>query len=261
MAAEVIGAGHPVVFLHSNVCDRRMWRAQLDGIGAHHKAIAYDRRGFGETHAEPEDFSSVADLIAVIDALAGDAPVTLVGCSQGGKIALDAALLHPSRIGALVLIAPSVGGAPEAVHPPEINALLARQKAATQAGDLDQVNAIQARLWLDGPLAPEGRVTGPARQLFLNMNGIALRSPPTGANLDLAPAFHRLGEMQAPALVVWGDLDFAHIQERSRHVASAVPHAASRVLAAAAHLPSLEQPAEVTGLIGEFLVSQLWLLK
>jgi len=44
LAAEVVGSGDPVVFLHAGVCDRRMWRAQLDGVGANNKAIAYDRR-------------------------------------------------------------------------------------------------------------------------------------------------------------------------------------------------------------------------
>lgn len=47
-----------------------MWHAQLDGIGADNRAIAYDRRGFGETRAEKESFSAVADLMAVIDATA-----------------------------------------------------------------------------------------------------------------------------------------------------------------------------------------------
>jgi hypothetical protein len=46
-----------------------MWRAQLDGIGTSNKAIAYDQRGFGETCADAEDFSAVADLMAVIDGL------------------------------------------------------------------------------------------------------------------------------------------------------------------------------------------------
>jgi len=50
--------------------------------------------------------------MAVVDAVAGDTPPILVGCFRGGKIAIDAALLYPSRVCALVLIAPSVGGAP-----------------------------------------------------------------------------------------------------------------------------------------------------
>jgi len=95
-------------------------------------------------------------------------------------------------------------------------------------------------------LAAEGRVTGEARRLFLDMNRIVLRSPPVGSNLDVAPAFHRLSEISAPSLVIWGDLDFPHVQERSRHVATTL-------LNGAAHLPSRERPNEVTGLLAAFV--------
>jgi pimeloyl-ACP methyl ester carboxylesterase len=253
LAAEVVGSGDPVVFLHAGVCDRRMWRAQLDGVGAKHKAVAYDRRGFGETRAETEDFSAVVDLMAVIDATANSTPAILVGCSQGGQIALDAALRHPSRVRALVLISPSVTGAPAAIYPPEIQDLMAHLKKAQEAGDLDQANAIKAHLWLDGPLQPEGRITGQVRRLFLDMNAIALRSSPTGSNLDVAPAFHRLNEISAPSLVIWGDLDFPHIQERSRHIAATVSNGSGHDLTGAAHLPSLERPADITRLTSEFI--------
>jgi pimeloyl-ACP methyl ester carboxylesterase len=253
LAVNVVGDGDPVVFLHAAVCDSRMWRAQLDAIGASNKAIAYDRRGFGETRAEKEDFSAVADLLDVIDAAGNGAPAILVGCSQGGRVALDAALLHPSYVRALVLIAPAASGAPEPIYPPDIEGLMAKLKNAEQAGDLDRVNAIKAHLWVDGPLQPEGRVTGEARRLFLDMNAIALRSPPIGANLDVAPTFDRLREISFPSLVMWGDLDFPHIQERCRHIATTMPNASGHVLTGMAHLPSLERPAEITNLVAAFI--------
>ena len=69
LAVEFVGSGDPVIFLHAGDCDRPIWRAQLNGIGISNKAIAYDRRGCGETNAEREDFSAVADLM-VVDATA-----------------------------------------------------------------------------------------------------------------------------------------------------------------------------------------------
>lgn len=253
LAVEVVGSGDPVVFLHAGDCDRRMWRAQMDGVGASNKAIAYDRRGCGETRAEREDFSAVADLMTVMDATADGKPVILVGCSEGGRIALDAVLRHPPRFRGLVLIAPSVTGAPEAAYSPEIKGVMAQLKEAEATGDLGQVIAIKARLWLDGPLAPEGRVTGQARELFLDMQATALRSPPVGSNLDVAPAFHQLGEISAPTLVIQGDLDFPHIQERSSHIATTVLSGSHHELAGAAHLPDLERPTDITRLLKKFI--------
>jgi len=253
LAAEIAGMGDPVILLHAGVCDRRMWRAQLQGLAATHQAMAYDRRGFGETCTEPEDFSAVSDLIAVMDALTDGRPAILVGCSQGGGLAIDAALRHPSRVRALVLIAPNVTGAPAAIYPPELEHMMAELKAAQQGGDLNRVNTIRARLLLDGPLAAEGRIVGEMRRLFLDMNGMVLRSSPVGSNLDVAPAFHRLNEISAPTLVISGDLDFPHVQERSRHVASTLLNGSWQLLSGTAHLPSLERPAEVTRLIAEFV--------
>jgi pimeloyl-ACP methyl ester carboxylesterase len=253
LAAEVIGIGDAVVFLHAGVCNRRMWRAQLDSVGATHQAIAYDRRGFGETRCEADDYSSVEDLLSVIDAVANGAPVILVGCSQGGRIAIDAALMHPSRVRALILIAPSVFGSPTPVYPSEIAKLMAELKEADERGDIDRVNAIEAHLWLDGPLAPEARVQGSARELFLDMNGIALRAPPSGTNRDSVTAFQRLREIAMPTLVIQGDLDFPHIQERSRYIAATIPNATHRELHGVAHVPSVEQPERVTSLIVEFV--------
>jgi pimeloyl-ACP methyl ester carboxylesterase len=255
LAVEVVGDGDPIVFLHAAVADKRMWRAQIESVGVNNKAIAYDRRGFGETLYGEEEFSSVTDLLAVIEALAGDKHPILVGCSQGGRIALDAALLHPSKIRGLVLIAPNIAGAPEEPNSFEIRRLLEQQKEVIEAGNVDDVNFIKARLWLDGPLAPEGRVGGEARQLLFDMNAIVLQSPPTGTDVDItsvSPAFHQLKEISMPSLIIWGDLDFPHIQDRCRLAASNMANGSSHELVGTGHLPSLDRPEEISRLIEDF---------
>lgn len=253
LAAAVAGAGRPVVFLHAAICDSRMWQAQWQALSEDHMAIAYDRRGFGATRAEQQDHSAVADLLTVLDAVPAHEPAILVACSQGGRVALDTALLHPQRVDGLFLISPSVAAAPEPVYAPDIAALLAQQRQAEASHDLDLLNAVKARLWLDGPLQPENRVTGEKRALFLEMNGTALRLPSTGANNDNVPAYQRLGEITAPALIACGSFDFPHIQERCRRMAEIMPHAAFRPLLGTAHLPSLEQPDIITTLLLSFL--------
>lgn len=253
LAVEMAGDGIPVVFLHAAICDRRMWRAQLDGLGAGYRAIAYDRRGFGQTRADSETYSAVADLMAVIDAATDGQPVILAGCSQGARVALDAALTHPASVRGLVLVSPTVAGAPEAVPSLPMRALMALLKDAEADGDIDRLNRLKARLFLDGALATEGRVGGAIRELFLDMNGRALRTAPAGTSLDAVPAFARLPRCAVPTLVAWGGLDFPHIQERSRRVAALLPNAESWEAPGAAHLLSLEQPAIFTERIAAFM--------
>ncbi|CAB3810637.1 alpha/beta fold hydrolase [Paraburkholderia fynbosensis] len=253
LATEAIGSGDPIVFLHARVADRQMWGHQMREVGASHQAIAYDRRGFGETVAEAENHSAVEDLIAVLESVTDGSPAVLVACSQGGGIALDGALRYSSHVRALVLIAPSVTGAPPLNHPALIENLLARLAAAEANGDIDDVLSIRTSLWLDGPFEPRGRVIGDARRLFHEMNSVALRLPPPGTNIDEPIAYERLTDVSVPTLVICGDLDLPSIQERSRYVAANVPFGTFHQISGSAHLPSLERPQEVTNLIIDFI--------
>ena len=256
LAAEVRGAGAPVVFLHAGVADRRMWRSELAAleVAGGYRGIAYDRRGFGESLHADEQYSHVADLAAILDATAGGAPAVLVGCSQGGRIAIDAALAMPERVRALVLVAPAISGAPEqATFAPAIEAWIERMEKAEAQADVDRINALEAHAWLDGPLAPEGRVGGAVRALFLEMNGIALRAEQRGTEIAPEPAYDRVHRIAAPALVVWGDLDFPHLGERCEYLAARMPAATSLLICDAAHLPNLEYPDAFNRALHAFL--------
>ena len=69
----------------------------------------------------------------------------------------------------------------------------------------------------------------------------------------MAPAYPRLDEISAPALVLWGELEFPHIQARSRHIATVMPNGSGQALAGTAHLPSLDRPAEIAALVAAFI--------
>ena len=260
IAADMAGGGAPVVFLHAGVADRRMWRAQLAALAAATppwSALAYDRRGFGETAQADEPYSQVGDLLRVLETFAPGRPAILVGCSQGGRIAIDAALAEPARVRALVLVASAISGAPAPTSfPPGIQAWIARIEAAEAEADVDAINALEAHGWLDGPLSPEGRVSGAARELFLSMNGVALRSEKRGLESGPRSAFDRLQQITAPALVLWGELDFPHVLADCRHLAAQLPNAQAQLLSGTAHLPNLEQPQRFNQLLLAFLAAQ-----
>ncbi|MGH2718347.1 MAG: alpha/beta fold hydrolase [Actinomycetota bacterium] len=77
-------------------------------------AILYDLRGHGRSDQPVDGYTlddSVEDLLGVVEALAVDAPVHLVGHSYGASIALRAGLLYPDRLASLALIEPHCAGA------------------------------------------------------------------------------------------------------------------------------------------------------
>jgi pimeloyl-ACP methyl ester carboxylesterase len=231
-----------VLLIHAGVADRRSWCHVVERLAPEHRCVAFDMRGFGETSYEREDgWSPVADALAVLDA-AGLARPILVACSIGGEIAIDLALAYPQRIAGLVLIGTAVRGGP---LPPVEQAgrtaeLSARLEAADAAGDIDAINRLEAWMWLDGPTAPEGRVKGRPRELFLDMNGRALRAKDPGRQAELPPAWPRLGAIDVPTLLMVGQLDTRNLQLISEQAAALIPEARFRPLDGVAHLPHLE---------------------
>ena len=248
------GEGKPLIFLHAGVADQRMWDQQVVALQNSYQVITYDRRGFGKTTSPNEAFSHVEDLRGVFNQL-GISVATLVGCSQGGRIAIDFALTYPQLVSALMLLAPAVTGAPEpAVYPPEIQAHLDELDAAEKANNIECINAIEANLWLDGPTSRAGRVRGATRKLFLDMNGIALKMPELTQEHEPSSAYERLANLSLPTLVVWGELDFPHIQQRCRYLVDTIPAAIGRKIRDAAHLINLEQPHQINELLREWLM-------
>lgn len=255
LKGDYSGEGPGVVLLHAGVADRRMWQGQVAALRRAHRVAAYDRRGFGETSSQDEAFSNVQDLSAVLDYLELETP-TLVGCSQGGRVAIDYALTYPNRVRSLVLVAPAVSGAPAPSEmPAEIESLLEELDRADEAEDIERVNQIEAHLWLDGPTSQEGRVSGKARDLFLAMNGAALRVPELTQAQEPPSAYEQLKALTLPTLLLWGSLDFPHVQTRCRHLAETLPTVQVEVMAGAAHLPNLEQSERFNKRLLDFLAS------
>jgi pimeloyl-ACP methyl ester carboxylesterase len=249
------GGGPQLAFLHAAIADHRSWSSLLRLLTPDMDVLAYDQRGFGATTYEAEGHDQVVDLLAVLDACHYERPV-LVGNSRGGQIALDFTLTHPERVAALVLLAPAVSGAPKVAESdlrPEEAAFWRELEAAEASGDLDALNRGEIRLWLDGLDAPEGRVTGGARQLALDMNAIALSAASPGHEPRVVDAWSRLGEIACPVLVLVGDLDMSHLQARCHDLARRIPGAQLRVIPDVAHLPALEQPEMVADMVRAFL--------
>ncbi len=241
------GTSGLVALLHEGIADRRGWQQVAGHLAPAVTAVAYDRRGYGESPVSTAPFTHVDDLVAVLDRY-GTEPAWLVGASAGGLLALDAALSVPDRVAGLVLIAPAVSGAPEA----ELDQVTKRFETLIDAagGDLREANRLETWLWLDGPSAPQGRVGGQARALALNMNAIILgNGAPEHSGSAGLRAWDRLEEIQVPATVACGQLDIPFIRARSKELASRLPRGSYQELPGVAHQPYLEQPWQITELI------------
>lgn len=98
-----------VVFVHGLVMDNlsSFYFTLANPIAETAEVVLYDLRGHGMSERPAAGYrvdDLVADLASLLDALAIDRPVTLVGNSFGGLVALAFAAAHPARVARLALI-------------------------------------------------------------------------------------------------------------------------------------------------------------
>jgi pimeloyl-ACP methyl ester carboxylesterase len=145
-----------LVALHAGVTDSRSWTTMFDLLEGMPTLVAYDRRGYGASPLPDAEYNSLDDLVQVLTQVA-PAGAWLLGNSIGGRLALDLAVSRPDLVAGLILLSPGVSGAPEQEFDETSAQLFEVDVKAFEAGDLEQVAAIEAKLWLDGPAAAEGR--------------------------------------------------------------------------------------------------------
>jgi pimeloyl-ACP methyl ester carboxylesterase len=107
VAYEVRGSGTPaIVLVHGWSCDRAYWRHQVGEFAQHHRVVALDLAGHGESGGGRRDWTMRAfgrDVAAVVDQL-GLRDVVLIGHSMGVDVVVEAALELHGRVRGLVLV-------------------------------------------------------------------------------------------------------------------------------------------------------------
>jgi len=240
-----------LIALHAGVADSRSWSAMFDLLEGMPTLVAYDRRGYGASPLPDAGYDSLDDLASVLNQTAAER-VWLLGNSIGGRLALDLAVTQAERVAGLILLSPGVSGAPEKEFDETTARLLHADLRAFEAGDLAGAAAIEAKLWLDGPNAAEGRVAGAARALALEMNRAALASETERERLERdpgIPAWDQLARLTTPVTVACGALDVPAVIDEGRAIADRIPGARFAELEDVAHLPSLEAPERVAELV------------
>lgn len=109
-----LGAGSgTVVFLHGLVMDNlSSWYFTVaNRVAKRRPVVLYDLRGHGRSERPASGYAVsdlVADLDGLLDALDIGEPITLVGNSFGGLLAIAYAAAHPERCAGLALVDPHV---------------------------------------------------------------------------------------------------------------------------------------------------------
>ena len=251
------GEGPAVVLLHGFTGSGATWDHLTRRLRARFTTVTADLPGHGRSSA-PADPGRYAllrfadDLQRLLDILGLNA-VALLGYSLGGRAALQFALRHGSRLSALVLESASSG------------ILHAAERAARAAADAELADFIEREgmeafvdrweklpLWASqSAVHAEVRASLRAQRLRGVPSGLAnsLRGAGAGAMEAVAD---RLGEIEAPTLLIAGALDEKYTAAAAA-MAEAMPHARAAIVADAGHAVHLERPDDFADLVEGFL--------
>jgi 3-oxoadipate enol-lactonase len=244
----VAGDGPAVVLIHAGVCDSRMWDPQWAAFARDHRTVRYDLRGFGRSELTPGRYAHARDLANLLGEL-GVGRAALVGASFGGRVAMELAVARPDLVEALVVAGASLPGHDWSAP---MRAFFAEEDAAVERGDLDAAVEANLRLWVDGQGRPPEAVDPEVRQRVGVMQRRAFelqlpiyQDPEKDEEEELEPGWaDRLGTVWAPALVLVGEYDVADFHQFADRIAGELPRATAATVAGAAHLPSMERPAD-----------------
>lgn len=250
---EDSGGGGPVLlFSHGYLMDSTMWHPQvlaLEGLAPDYRCIRWDERGFGNTVATgPFTYwDSADDGVALLDELGVDTAVW-VGMSQGGFLSLRAALAHPDRVSALVLVDSQAGVDDEAT----LESYRAMEHIVEQGSD-DEFAAVLPLV--AAIIIGDEAIAAPWIETWKGMDRAGSR-PAFDALVERDDITGRLGEITCPALVVHGTADAAIPMARAEALAAGLPGSHGVVpIEGAGHASNLTHPDLVNPPLIEFLAT------
>jgi pimeloyl-ACP methyl ester carboxylesterase len=254
------GVGEAIVCLHGLGGTKASFMPTLRALApAEYRVVAFDLPGFGDSHKPrraPYDAAwFAATTLELLDALGLDR-AHLIGNSMGGRIAIEAGLRDPGRVGKIVLLSPALAWLRERqwkwllqLPLPQLGFLQPTPRWAVEpivrrlvpGGDRGW-SAAGVDEFLRSYLTPAGRVAfyESARNIYMD--------EPDGED----GFWTRIRELSPETMFIWGRQDRLVPIAFMRHVEQALPQA-RHVELDCGHVPQLERPKETHAAIRKFL--------
>jgi 3-oxoadipate enol-lactonase len=229
---EVHGQGQPLVLIHANPFDHRLWTYQIASFAQFFTVVAIDIRGYGRSDKPGTPFSlrDMADDVLEVCTQERISRAVFAGVSVGSGMAMLIGLDHPEMVDALILVGGSSRGGDvsrriKGYTSPDLPAYhMAHMRELFAPGFFETVSG----RWVQALFG--------ATSLGLSGGCIAQIFRARGS-CDMT---ERLHGMKPPTLVINGAHDGS--LESDRATASRIPGAQHFVLPATGHACCIEDP-------------------
>ena len=264
-------SGQAVLFMHGTGAWSGTWRPTLDLLArAGFRAVALDLPPFGHSQRPAQaDYSKAMQarrIAGVLDALKVER-VILVGHSFGGGPTVEAALLVPHRVKALILVDAALSivddGAASAPPSAWMNAFFAVTPVRDGVVATFLTNPLFTRRLLQAFVADPASATDERVAIYQHPLVIRGSTPAIGAWLPelLAPPVASKSESAAayrnlamPVAAIWGARDSITPLSQGERIIKLVPDGKLAVMPRSGHIPQIENPDEFHRILLELLL-------
>lgn len=227
--------GPVLLFINSLGTDLGMWNPQVEALGSRVRMVRYDSRGHGLSDAPPGPYTVerlALDALMLLDALDIER-ANLCGLSLGGLVALWLAIHKPARVGRTVFANTAARIGSDETWRSRIQAVQSGGMAAIR-------DAVLARF-----LSADFREQHP--DVTESVGRMLLATPPEGyvgccAALRDADLRNLVSTVDAPSLVIGGELDEATPPAQAEDLHAGIVPSQLMVIPRVAHLSNLEAP-------------------
>lgn len=248
---EIAGEGHPLVLIHGNTLDVRMWDDQVDAFAAKYQVIRYDMRGFGRSALPTNEAYAPADDLQALLSFLGVAHAHILGLSRGGIVAIDFALTYPAMTDTLIVVDTGLREFPWQAF----GALTAAVRSAAATSGIDAAR----ECWKSGALFAAAlehpRIAERLTQMVADYSGWHWVNQEQLRLLEPLPT-EQLHTISAPTLVIVGERDMPDFHAIADLVHQRVPQSSKVVMPGVGHMSNMEDPARFNRLVLDFLAGQ-----
>jgi pimeloyl-ACP methyl ester carboxylesterase len=242
-----------IILLHGFGASLHTWDAWSDVLDKKFRVVRFDLPGAGLTGADPErDYRDQRDL-AIIESLMDRLAIkkaAVIGNSMGGRLAWMLAAQQPGRVSKLVLISPdgfaspgfAYGQAPKVPFALQLMRFvlprfLLRENLAVAYADPKRLSNQEVTTYYDLIRAPGVRTA-----MLDRLSQTVLQDP-----------LPMLRSIQAPTLLLWGQMDAMIPIANAQDYLAAMPHCRLVVLSGLGHVPQEEDPGASLAPVVDFL--------
>jgi len=245
---EITGEGHPLVLIHGNTLDVRMWEDQVEAFAANYQVIRYDMRGFGRSALPTAETYAPADDLGALLSFLGLTHAHILGLSRGGVVAIDFALTYPEMTDTLVVVDTALREFPWQAF----GELTAAVRSAAATSGIEAARACWKSGALFAPALAHPQIAARLGQMvadysgwhWLNQEPVRLLEP---------PPTEQLHTIAAPTLVIVGERDMPEFHAIADLVHQRIPRASKVVMPGIGHMSNMEDPARFNRVVLDFL--------